>query len=211
MNTAVRAEREIDSYLRQLRSALGPLPAAQADDIIGEIRSHLVETAAGDRGSNAQRVADAIARLGDPATLANAYLMENLALRAQSTRSPFLLLRLVLLWAARSVEGLVALVVAFFGYATALIGLGCALFKPFTPERIGLWVRQVAADDFSYQLGRVSAPPSDARELLGWYIIPLGLIVGGIAFAATTRFLLAMVRKYRRTRDALGVMPRGRV
>jgi hypothetical protein len=133
--------------------------------------------------------------------------MDNLALRAQSTRSPLLLLRLVSLWAARSLEGLAALVVAFLGYATALIGLGCALFKPFTPERIGLWVRQVAPDDVTYQLGRVSTPPSDARELLGWYIIPLGLVVGGIAFAATSRFLLAKVRKFRSTRDTFGVLP----
>jgi hypothetical protein len=211
MSAAARAERAIDSYLRQLRAALGALPAAQVDDIIREIRSHLIDSAAGDNGSDPRRVTDAIVRLGDPARLANAYLMESLALRAQSTHSPLLLLRLVSRWAARSLEGLVALVLAFFGYAIALIGVGCALFKPFIPERIGLWVRQVPPDDWSYQLGRVSAPPTDARELLGWYMIPLGLVIGGVAFAATTRFLLAKVRSYRSSRDQLGVLPTDRV
>ena len=201
MNAAARAEHEIDGYLERLRPALSALPAAQADDIVKELRSHLIDTAEVDNQLDPQRVADAIARLGDPATLASAYLMDNLALRAQTTRSPLLLLRLVALWATRSLEGIGALVVAFFGYGTALIGLGCALLKPFTPDRIGLWIRQVAPDDISYQLGRVSAPPADARELLGWYIIPLGLVVGAIAFAATTRYLLGKVRKYRRIRD----------
>jgi hypothetical protein len=36
--------------------------------------------------------------------------------------------------------------------------------------------------------------------VLGWYIIPLGLIIGAIAFAATSRYLLAKARKYRKTR-----------
>jgi hypothetical protein len=126
--------------------------------------------------------------------------MDHLALNAQATRSPLLLVRLVSLWATRSFEGIVALVLAVLGYAIALIGLGCALLKPFTPDRIGLWVERVPPDDYSFQLGRVGVPPSDAHELLGWYIIPLGLIVGALAFTATTRYLLAKVRKYRRTR-----------
>jgi len=101
MNAAARAEHEIDDYLKRLRPALSALPAAQADDIIKELRSHLIDTAVVDNQLDTQRVADAIARLGDPATLASAYLMDNLALRAQTTRSPLLLLRLVALWAAR--------------------------------------------------------------------------------------------------------------
>jgi hypothetical protein len=102
-------------------------------------------------------------------------------------------------WATRSVEGIWALVVAFLGYGTALIALGCALLKPFTPERIGLWVREDATGDLSYQLGRVAMPPTDARELLGWYIVPLGLVVGALALTVTTRYLLGRVKKLRQS------------
>ncbi|HSL69846.1 MAG TPA: hypothetical protein VK864_06360 [Longimicrobiales bacterium] len=197
-------EREIESYLRRLRSSLRALPEDQADDIVREIRSHLIESGQGDAGLDARRVGEAMTRLGDPAALASAYLMDQLALRAQASRSPILLLRLVMHWATRSLEGIGALIVAFIGYGTALIGLGCALLKPFTPDRIGLWVREVPPDDFSYQLGRVSAPPADAHELLGWYIVPLGLVVGAITLTATTRYLLAKARKYRRIRAGDG-------
>jgi hypothetical protein len=200
MNSQSAGDRAMESYLERLRVSLRPLPADQADDIVREIRSHLLDSAGGGAAADPRRLSDAIARLGNPATLANAYVMDHLALQAQASRSPILLLRLAGLWATRSLEGLVALVLAVIGYAIALIGLGCAFFKPFTPDRIGLWVQRVPPDDFSFQLGRVAVPPGDAREVLGWYIIPLGLIIGAIAFAATTRYLLAKARKYRKTR-----------
>jgi hypothetical protein len=193
--------REIDTYLKRLRSALRALPGEQADDIVREIRSHLVESVTRDGGADSELVTEAIARLGDPATLANAYVMDQLALRAEETRSPILLLRLVGAWATRSCAGVVALLLAVLGYSIALVGLGCALLKPFTPERIGLWIERVPPDDWSIQLGRVSGPPANAHEVLGWYIIPLGLIVGAGAFTATTRYLLGKVRKYRASRE----------
>ena len=143
-------------------------------------------------------MSEALARLGDPAVLGSAYRMDDLALRAQSSRSPLLLLRLAMHWATRSIEGIGALVVATLGYGTAVIALGCALLKPFMPARVGLWVQRVPPDDWSFQLGRVAAPPTDAREVLGWYIVPLGLLVGALALTATSRYLLAKVRKLRR-------------
>jgi hypothetical protein len=187
-------EREIESYLRRLKASLHGLPAEQVEDIVREIRSHLLESS----GNDGERLSQALARLGDPAVLGSAYRMDDLALRAESSRSPLLLLRLAMHWATRSIAGIGALVVATLGYGTALIALGCALVKPFMPERVGLWVQRVPPDDWSFQLGRVAAPPTDAREVLGWYIVPLGLLVGAIALTATSRYLLAKVRKVRR-------------
>ena len=201
MSGAPTTEREIESYLTRLRASLRGLPAEQVEDIAREIHSHLIESAGTDR----ERLTEALARLGDPATLGSAYRMDDRALRAQSSRSPILLLRLVMRWATRSLEGLGALVVAFLGYGTALIALGCALVKPFMPDRVGLWVQKVPPDDWSFQLGRVATAPIDAREVLGWYIVPLGILVGAIALTATSRYLLAKVRKFRSARSASAV------
>jgi hypothetical protein len=197
VNALPAAERDIESYLRRLEASLRGLPAEQVEDIVREIRSHLLESA----GSGGARLTETLARLGDPEVLGGAYRMDDLALRAQSSRSPLLLLRLVMHWGTRSLEGLGALVVAFLGYGTALIGLGCALVKPFMPDRVGLWVQRVPPDDWSFQLGRVSVAPTDAREVLGWYIVPVGLLVGALALTATSRYLLAKVRKLRRARS----------
>jgi hypothetical protein len=197
MSVPTTPARQIERYLERLRSSLRALPAGQVDDIAREIRSHLLESAGAEAGLAEQQVAAAIARLGEPEALAAAYVLDDLAVRAQTSASPILLLRVAGSWARRSLRGVRDLFVAIVGYATAFIGLGCALFKPFIPERVGLWVQHVPPDDVAYQLGRVSSPPADARELLGWYIIPLGLLVGGLAFVATTRYLRARVRKYR--------------
>ena len=207
MSAVPVAEREIERYLTRLRAALRDVPAEQVEDIVRESRSHLVESA----GSDRERLAEAFVRLGDPVTLGSAYRMDDLALRAQTSRSPILLLRLVMHWATRSLEGLGALVVAFLGYGTALIALGCALFKPFMPDRVGLWVQRVPPDDWSFQLGRVATAPADAREVLGWYIVPLGLLVGAIALTATSRYLLAKVRRFRRARSPSVLAPREHV
>ena len=201
MSGAPTTEREIESYLTRLRASLRGLPAEQVEDIAREIHSHLIESA----GSDLERLTEALARLGDPAALGSAYRMDDLALRAQSSRSPILLLRLVMRWATRSLEGLGALVVAVLGYGTALIALGCALVKPFMPDRVGLWVQKVPPDDWSFQLGRVATAPIDAREVLGWYIVPLGLLVGAIALTATSRYLLEKVRKFRSARSVSAV------
>ena len=207
MSAVPAADREIESYLKRLKASLRGLPAEQVEDIVREIRSHLIESAGNDR----ERLIETFVRLGDPEALGSAYRIDDLALRAQTSRSPLLLLRLVMHWATRSLEGLGALVVAFLGYGTALIALGCALFKPFMPERVGLWVQRVPPDDWSFQLGRVAVAPTDAREVLGWYIVPLGLLVGAIALTATSRYLLVKVRKLRRAPSPAGVGARERL
>jgi hypothetical protein len=206
MSAVPAAEREIESYLRRLRASLRGLPVEQVEDIVREIRSHLLDSA----GSDGEQLTDALARLGDPEVLGGAYRMDDLALRAQTSRSPLLLLRFVMHWATRSLGGLGALVVAFLGYGTALVAFGCALFKPFMPDRVGLWVRRVPPDDWWFQLGRVPAAPTDAREVLGWYIVPLGLLLGTIALTATSRYLLAKVRKLRPARNPSAVAARDR-
>ena len=66
-------------------------------------------------------------------------------------------------------------------------------------------MQRVPPDDWSFQLGRVPTAPTDAREVLGWYIVPLGLLVGAIALTATSHYLLAKVRKFRSARRASAV------
>jgi len=191
------AEKQIDGYLERLRVALRSMPSPDVDDILRELRSHLAEVAKTDGRWDASAAAAAITRLGDPMVLAEQYQLDQLAARAQSQRSPVLLVRLVARWAARSVAGLWALLIAALGYSVSVIALGCAVLKPFYPERIGLWVVATAEGDPTFQLGRVIAPMPGARELLGWFILPLGLIVAVVSFALTTRYLLRCAARIR--------------
>jgi hypothetical protein len=200
MNAPTRAEQQVEAYLGCLRSALRAMPSSEADDIVTELRSHLADLAETDGAWNATEVAAALARLGDPVRLAEQYQLDRLATRAQSLRSPALLLSLVARWAARSLAGLWALTIASLGYLTALFALGCAILKPFYPHRIGLWAIPTS-DGTTFQLGRVLAPLPGARELLGWSIVPIAVLVSVVCFALTTRYLLRCAADIRHFRE----------
>lgn len=45
-------------------------------------------------------------------------------------------------------------------------------------------------------------PPAGARELLGWWVVPLGLVVGCGLLVLTTRFALWCARQYRGRRGS---------
>src|SRR6185503_2746085 len=78
--------------------------------------------------------------------------------------------------------GLVLFVLGIVGYATGGSLMLSALAKIITPDRIGAWV---GGGHFS--IGTVSDP--GARDVLGWWLVPLGLAVGALIVFATTRLL----------------------
>lgn len=189
--------RETDDYLRRFEAALRGLPSERIDDIVAEIRSHLEDIAVTDAGLDPRQLHDALLRLGDPAELAEGYRLGVLAARAEGTRSPLLLLRTVATWASMSAAGLWSLLIGCAGYLVAALALACAAFKPFIPGRIGLWRIPTPDGDTHIQLGRVVEPAPGAQELLGAWIIPIGIIVGLGALILTTRFLSSRIRQLR--------------
>jgi len=63
-----------------------------------------------------------------------------------------------------------------------------------------LWVFPDGGDDLtiSLQLGFGSAP-AGGREILGWWIMPIGLVLGCGLVMLTTRYALWCARRYRRS------------
>jgi hypothetical protein len=75
-----------------------------------------------------------------------------------------------------SLYGFFTFLVSIIGYGIAVGFLLTAVVKPFAPDRAGLFV----SDPHSFSLGVVDHPAT-AHELLGWWIIPIGVIIGGLA------------------------------
>lgn len=167
----------IDAYLRELRRRLGDAP--DADEIVAEIRSHI-----NDAGSD---VAATLARLGSPSYLAALYAVDR-------GSSPLVVLRGLARWAMVSVMGFLALVVAIIGYLFAVSFLLAALIKPFAPHRTGVW--QLPDGDLSLRLGLLEPPTPHAVELLGWWIVPLGLAAGALIFVITPWFGRWAIRRF---------------
>jgi len=191
----------MDEYLKSLRSCLRELDDDAAREIIEEIRSHLLDRTRDDPAS----LASAIAALGTPEELASRYLADALLRRARVSRSPWLMLRSFFRWATLGFTGFWILLFSLVGYFVSAAFALCALLKPIHPETAGLWL--LAGPDYavSLRLGFGSIPPG-GRELLGWWIVPLGL-VGAVGLALLTfHFGLWSIRTFWR-RPASGGQP----
>jgi hypothetical protein len=93
-----------------------------------------------------------------------------------------------------SVAGWFALIGLIVGYVLSGSLLLTAVTKPFIPDRVGLWRTE---DDFSLHLG--FAQPGPGIEMLGWWIVPIGLIGGAAGMWLTTRLARWAIRGIRRT------------
>lgn len=192
MNDDERVEIEIRRYTTRLRRALGSLQAGEVDDIVLEIQGHIAErlTGAADPVTAAAEVFEA---LGDPEELAAQYLTESVLAQGRAGRSPLALLRALQRWAMEGLFGLVVFLVGILGYSFSAALVVVAVLKPFYPHHVGFWNRP--PDLFA--VGFVSGPPDPQYEVLGWWIIPLGLIVGCLLWLGMTRLLGGVLRRHR--------------
>ncbi|MCI0351161.1 MAG: DUF1700 domain-containing protein [Acidobacteriales bacterium] len=202
---AEASERILEKYLSELQAALRGLPAEEAREILDEIRSHIRDAASQAGELDANAVQASLARFGEPVELGSRYVMQSMAARAHSSGSHFLALRTMFRWAKLSIAGFAAFVVTLIGYALAGVFAYAALAKPFAPRRIGLW-RLPEPDDLSLSLGMVDHP--GAQELLGWWIIPVGICLAAVFFFLTQRFVMWAIRRLRASSAGTAPMPK---
>jgi uncharacterized membrane protein len=174
-----RLQTRIDAYLMQLRRSLGELPPDEVADILQEIRGHILERAESAGELTDERLVGILRALGRPEDIAPLYQAEALMARARTSFSPMLLLRGALRWAMLSVKGFAIFVFALVGYGIALGFLAGGFGKMIFPHQVGAWV-----SPGSFSIGTTTSDV--ARDVLGWWLVPVGLIVGTIALILTT-------------------------
>ncbi len=199
MTIADDAQQKIEAYLKLLRKGLRGITDENAREIVEELRSHILDKASVSGNVTAVGVDAALARLGTPEEIAHQYVTDDLLARAEATRSPLVILNSLLRWAGLSVAGAIVFLGSLIGYFLALVFALVALLKPLHPQSAGLWRLPDQPNSYSIRLGFGSVP-AGGRELLGWWIVPIGLFLGYGLFLLTTRFALWSVRQYRRSR-----------
>jgi hypothetical protein len=187
----------LDAYLSELSARLVGLSATEVDDILAELRSHVRDSGAPDREPSEAEVTTVLAGLGTPSALAAGYLADRLLQDAERSRSPWRLLKGLSRWAALSAAGGFALCGVVFGYLFAASFFLAALVKPFRPDGVGLF-RTAGGDELSLRLGFSGSPGPLGEELLGWWIVPLGVLLGVIAYGLTVSLARWAIRRYRR-------------
>ena len=166
MTDTDRAMRRVEEYLRELRGDLRALPGGEASDIVRELRAHILERAAPTGTAlTEEAVVSALEGLGPPDQVASLYAAESPLPRGARRGLPWIMAR----WAAGSFAALGLLVGAVISTSFFV----AALRKPFAPDRAGLW----HLTDGSYSLRLGFGGLEAGHELLGWWLVPLGLLV----------------------------------
>jgi aminopeptidase N len=190
----------IEMYLHRVTKNLKGVPNMQLSDIVTELRSHILDRLGSENAvATEEAVQEALETLGPPEALAEMYLTENLMMRAEKSRSPWLVMRTLFRLAIKSAWALVVFLASLIGYAVATGFLYCAVGKPFRPDRDGLWWN--TKSHTLVGLGFIWPEQFD-REILGWWIIPVGLLIFCLVFFLTTRFARWNIRRMRRSRRA---------
>ncbi len=199
----------IDHYCERLRKALAKAPAAERDEIVEDVRHHVLERVDAEGHVTGQALDAVLRAVGDPNDLASEYRMHAMLRHASASRSPLILLNTTIRWATTGVVGMTAAVITLVGYGCAAVFYLSAFLKPFFPSRIGLWLGPRHTVTFGYWNGRLSEtevygislrPPASfvlgtlsptdgpVRDLLGIWLVPVAVVCGVFAMLATTLF-----------------------
>jgi hypothetical protein len=186
-NTAIATDARIEAYLSRLATALRRMRPAEKQDILLEIRAHVIDSAsaAPDRDGAIDRV---LRLLGAPEELAQRYDTERLLTRASRSFSPWFLLHTSWRWAKAGMKGTAAFFLALIGYGAAF-GLTVALLlKPIMPSRVGMWWGR---GDLNIGM---TDHPGQMHELLGQWFVPVMAVFAFALAAGTTQALRWLMR-----------------
>jgi len=215
----------VDEYCKRLGKALRNVPTPEREDFVREVRSHILERVEAEPEVTAAVLSKIFRAVGEPKELASEYRTQ--AMLREATRSgaqwilrPWVLLRATLRWAVTSIAGLVAFFVTVIGYGFAVVFYLCALLKPIFPTHIGLWLAAQHTVSLGYWNGQLSGaevygmslrPPisfillgtlgptgGPIRELLGYWIIPIGFLCGALFFLATSMLTRWFIARFNR-------------
>ncbi len=204
------AQQRIETYLSRLRQRLRGVNDRDAREIVEELRSHIMDKAAASGKASGEltpaAVDAALAHLGSPEELASQYITDDLLAQAEVSRSPVRILKSLVRWSSLSVAGFFVLLGSIVGYFFGIVFILVAVAKLLHPRTAGLWIFPNGSGDFemSFRLGFGSAP-AGGRDVLGWWIVPVGWLVGCALVMLTTYIALWFARHYRKSL----VLPQG--
>lgn len=202
MTETTRSAEQVERYLLRLRLALTGVGESDKEDVLSEIRSHIVDRLEDTSRPLDEIVEQTLAGLGSPEALASRYQSEGLLRRASTSMSPVLLLRATLRWAMTGFVGFMVFWVLVIGYLTSAAFYVCAFLKPIFPENIGLWFGSNGLN-----MGYHSPGDAPAQELLGIWFAPVALSLGCLCIIGTTKLVRKLIRKFGRIKNSITKQP----
>jgi hypothetical protein len=185
----------IEKYVQQLRWALRPLPTEDRDDIVREIRGHLRERAEAGTPWSYERITG---ELGSPEDYAREFLDNYEITAALASRSTQAMMSQTLRLLTKGVKGFFGGLGLFVLFAFSVSSVFIGLIKPIFPGNVGMWRH----DGGDLTLGYLDTPPEGGEEILGYWIVPLMLVVGVLSYIVAVWLMRHFLRSFRRDRRA---------
>ena len=130
----------IENYLARVEAGLKGGDEGQRQEILAEIRSHLMDRIEELRLQGAENPTEvALAAMGDPDALSMQFIAEGVA-RDSRSRFPWVLLRAAARVATTGMRGTLVLLLGVVGYAAAFALIAAAVAKVLDPAGVGFWV-----------------------------------------------------------------------
>jgi hypothetical protein len=174
------SQKAIDDYLAALRRQLRDLMEEDMNDIVEEIRAHILDKTTG--SADPAPVDQTLAALGAPGDLAARYCTEEMMQRAEAHRSGTQKARIAGRWTVGILAGLVVVIVSAVGYFVGGVLVTAGVVKVMWPRGTGLWETMNSDGtvlSFGLSGGSGNTPPSNtAHDVLGWWLLPIGFILG---------------------------------
>jgi uncharacterized membrane protein len=159
------------------------LPPGEVTEILQEIRGHILERTEASGELTDERLVAILKALGSPAEIAPLYQADAAMAKARGSLSPRVVMRGIHRWSTLSAWGLALFILGIVGYATGFALVLSGVLKIFAPSEIGAWVGPHSI----FNIGTNNDPA--ARDVLGWWLVPVGVVGGAILVIATTRAL----------------------
>lgn len=201
----------VDRYLETLRKHCTRVPSAEADEFVGEIRSHIMDRMSTEDDNPTPETLEAILnRVGDPRELAARLVAQTEMRRAARSMSPWTILRGILRFAMKGIAGAVSFVITAAVYGCAAVCALVIVLKPVLPYRIGLWLGpahmltlgywdgkivnsqlygiSLRHDPVGFVIGTLGPVSGPVRDLAGSHIYVIAALAGAAFFAIATLF-----------------------
>ena len=188
------SEKLLEEYLQELRGVLKPLPEKERDEIILEIKGHIQERIAqsSQAEGDTEVLKNALFRLGKPEEYAFEFVTDYLLSKGIERKKALMIFQGLLRWGCNTLVGFFYSLFFFVSYLISAGFVIIGIIKPIFPESVGFFLTEGRFEGFGYMSGITQKP--GVQEVLGYWVIPLALIIGLVWFFVTSWLLRKVIR-----------------
>ena len=180
-----------EQYVERIEAKLDPLRPAARQEIVQELKTHLLDSIRhDDADEESARVLNATDKLGRPEEYLAPIVTDRMIEEGSNTYNPRWIMKGLGRTLTQGVKKTAQGLLFGIGYLFALVVFSLGLLKPFFPQHVGLFYDPVEETNrFAFGfLGQTDG----MTEVLGYWMIPLCLVLGILLYAGLTKMLVLL-------------------